>query len=156
MTTISWLTLFKDIIAVYSKNRAKPINILWGYRLIQSFWVLKQMVYIITTVIERVNGIPYYALFFKESLMHCFCFPRRKRNVTGNKSCSRIMNWICRWAVWRHTRPANTAITCETGFAVLFYDIRSSCVQKEALLLLIITLALCIHKQHCHPITTTP
>jgi hypothetical protein len=26
MTTINWLTLFKEIIAVYSENHMKPIN----------------------------------------------------------------------------------------------------------------------------------
>jgi hypothetical protein len=30
MTTINWLTLFKEIIAFYCENRTKPINTLCG------------------------------------------------------------------------------------------------------------------------------
>jgi hypothetical protein len=30
MTTLSWLTLFKEIIAVYAENHTKPINTLRG------------------------------------------------------------------------------------------------------------------------------
>jgi hypothetical protein len=31
MTTVNWLMLFKEIIAVYSENHAKPINTLCGH-----------------------------------------------------------------------------------------------------------------------------
>jgi hypothetical protein len=30
ITKINWLTLFKEIIAVYSENHMKPINTKWG------------------------------------------------------------------------------------------------------------------------------
>jgi hypothetical protein len=30
MKTINWLTLFKEVIAVYSENHTKPINTLCG------------------------------------------------------------------------------------------------------------------------------
>jgi hypothetical protein len=30
MTTINWLTLFEEIIAVYNENHTKPINTLCG------------------------------------------------------------------------------------------------------------------------------
>jgi hypothetical protein len=35
MTTISWLTLFREIIAVYCENHTKHINTLVGYVLLK-------------------------------------------------------------------------------------------------------------------------
>jgi len=43
ITKIDWLALFKEIIAVYSKNRTKPINIKC-----KSYLMLKRLVHIAT------------------------------------------------------------------------------------------------------------
>jgi hypothetical protein len=43
ITKINWLTLFKEIIAVYSENHTKH-----KYKL-QTYWLLKQVLRIVTT-----------------------------------------------------------------------------------------------------------
>jgi hypothetical protein len=49
MTTISWLTLFKEIIVIYSVNYTKHIiNTLCGQN--GCYWMLQQVVHIVTTV----------------------------------------------------------------------------------------------------------
>jgi hypothetical protein len=40
ITSINWLTLFKEIIAVYSENRAKPINTKCSITDCQSRWFI--------------------------------------------------------------------------------------------------------------------
>jgi hypothetical protein len=40
ITTINWLTLFKEIIAVYSENQAKPINTKCSIKDCQSRWFI--------------------------------------------------------------------------------------------------------------------
>jgi hypothetical protein len=40
ITKINWLTLFKEIIAVYSENHAKPINKKGSITDCQSRWVI--------------------------------------------------------------------------------------------------------------------
>jgi hypothetical protein len=40
ITTINWLTLFKEIIAVYSENHAKPINTKCSITDSQSRWFI--------------------------------------------------------------------------------------------------------------------
>jgi hypothetical protein len=47
ITKINWLTLFKEIIAVYSENYTKHINTLCGK--MQNRWLLNQVVLTITT-----------------------------------------------------------------------------------------------------------
>jgi hypothetical protein len=47
MTTINWLTLFKEIITVYSENHTKPLNTLcWSNEEIQ----------IVKTVVKLVSS----------------------------------------------------------------------------------------------------
>jgi hypothetical protein len=52
-TKTSWLILFRETIVVYSENHMKPIHCVGR---IQCFNVLKQMVYIATTGLYRVNS----------------------------------------------------------------------------------------------------
>jgi hypothetical protein len=40
ITTINWLMLFKEIIAVYSENQAKPINTKCSITAYQSRWFI--------------------------------------------------------------------------------------------------------------------
>jgi hypothetical protein len=40
ITKINWLTLFKEIIAVYSENNAKPINAKCSITYCQSRWFI--------------------------------------------------------------------------------------------------------------------
>jgi hypothetical protein len=54
ITKINWLTLFKEIIAVYSENRTKPINKTVGEK--QNYWLLKQVVHILTSVLIDKRG----------------------------------------------------------------------------------------------------
>jgi hypothetical protein len=41
ITKINWLILFKEIIAVYSKNHAKPINTKYSVTDYQSRWFIQ-------------------------------------------------------------------------------------------------------------------
>jgi hypothetical protein len=40
ITKINWLTLFKEIFAVYSENHAEPINTKYGITDCQSRWFI--------------------------------------------------------------------------------------------------------------------
>jgi hypothetical protein len=44
VTNINWLTLFKEVISVYTENNAKPKK----YKM-ESYWLLKQVVHIVPT-----------------------------------------------------------------------------------------------------------
>jgi hypothetical protein len=48
---INWLTLFKEVIAVYSENHTRPIN-----TKCRSYWLLKQAGHIITTRLLTLMG----------------------------------------------------------------------------------------------------
>jgi hypothetical protein len=53
MTTIDWLTLFKEMIAVCSENRTKPMNTLCEQN--AKLLNFKQVVDIVTTVLQVVK-----------------------------------------------------------------------------------------------------
>jgi hypothetical protein len=56
MITINWLTLFKEIIAVYSENHKKPINALCGQNaVIQYIQVRKGLVTAVHTGTQRIS-----------------------------------------------------------------------------------------------------
>jgi hypothetical protein len=48
ITKINWLTLFKEIIAVYSENHTQPINIKY-----KSYLMLKRLVHIATILLYK-------------------------------------------------------------------------------------------------------
>jgi hypothetical protein len=50
ITKINWLTLFKEIIAVYSENHTEPINIKC-----KSYLMLKRLVHIATVRLQKVK-----------------------------------------------------------------------------------------------------
>jgi hypothetical protein len=53
-TKIIWLMLCKEITAVYSENRMKPIGLHSVGRML-NYWLLKQVVHIVTTEISSLK-----------------------------------------------------------------------------------------------------
>jgi hypothetical protein len=49
ITKIKWLTLFKEIIAVYPEDHRKPINTLCGQNAELGYMTLKQVIHIVKT-----------------------------------------------------------------------------------------------------------
>jgi hypothetical protein len=50
------LTLFKEIIAVYTENHKKPVNKAYSVGKMQSYWMLKHVVHTVTTELGELNS----------------------------------------------------------------------------------------------------
>jgi non-ribosomal peptide synthetase component E (peptide arylation enzyme) len=66
-----WFILFREIIAVYSENHTKRINIFYGQNAELRYWMLKQVVHIVTIGFERLiiqqhNTVLYVAIMLHE------------------------------------------------------------------------------------------